>query len=348
MRFATARVTHFRLQAVCMGLFFLMWPPPTFCLSADESLPNRIAGKQLVIVRDPQSVSVTHGDKVLFQYRYGGVSHKPYAARLASPSGVNVLRDAPADHLHHHGLMFAWHVDGVNFWEERPESGRQVHTSWPQLGVTTLRISDARSAEVALLREQLRWEGPDGGLLLLEERLLAVPVVDSHEPTCLTWQSTLTAPHDSKAVTITGTNYSGLGARFLQAMDVGGDFRNAENATGVDATNAKRASWCAYTARPTPDAPVTVAMFDSVGNRRHPATWFTMDKPFAYLAATLGLDARPIELRAGQPVTLRYGVAIFDGDIGHDTIDAAYARWRELAAAFENIEVSSSKSGKED
>jgi hypothetical protein len=349
MSFPTAHVNHSHLQMACIGLCFLLClPVKSPSLAADDVLPNRIVGKHLVIARDQQSVSVTQGDRLLFQYRYGGVSHKPYVARLASPSGVNVLRDAPADHLHHHGLMFAWHVGGVNFWEERPDSGRQIHDSWSELRVTNLRIADTRSTEVAVLREQLRWEGPNGEMLLEEERLLAVPPVNPQEPTCLTWQSTLTAPRESKTVTITGTNYSGLGARFLPAMDVNGSFRNDKNATGVTATNAQRASWCAYTARPGPDASVTVAMFDAVSNARHPAIWFTMDEPFAYLAATLGLDTRPAEVLAGQPLTLRYGVAVFDGDVDRAAVDAAHVRWQELIFALGNDEISASKAGKDD
>ena len=43
---------------------------------------------------------------------------KPYADQLFSPAGVQVLRDSPLDHKHHHGLMYALAVDGVNFWEE--------------------------------------------------------------------------------------------------------------------------------------------------------------------------------------------------------------------------------------
>ncbi|MHC4656117.1 MAG: DUF6807 family protein, partial [Planctomycetota bacterium] len=55
------------------------------------------------------------------------VPFKPYVQQLFSPAGVNILRDAPADHLHHHALMFAVKVNGVNFWEETPTAGKQLH-----------------------------------------------------------------------------------------------------------------------------------------------------------------------------------------------------------------------------
>ena len=41
---------------------------------------------------------------------------------------------------------------------------------------------------------------------------------------------------------------------------------------------------------------MTVAMFDHPTNVRHPANWFTMTEPFAYLCATLGLQHETLKL----------------------------------------------------
>lgn len=41
-----------------------------------------------------------------------------YVAEFSPPDGGNVLRDAPPDHPHHHGLMYAVKVNGLSFWEE--------------------------------------------------------------------------------------------------------------------------------------------------------------------------------------------------------------------------------------
>ncbi len=55
---------------------------------------------------------------------------KPYVDQLLSPAGVQVLRDSPSDHKHHHGLMYALEVDKVNFWEENSRnSGREKQNS---------------------------------------------------------------------------------------------------------------------------------------------------------------------------------------------------------------------------
>jgi hypothetical protein len=88
-----------------------------------------------------------------------------------------------------------------------------------------------------------------------------------------------------------------------------------------------RSKWCAYVAE-CDGRTVTVAMFDHPDNPRHPATWFTMRKPFAYLSATLGLHAEPMEIESAGSLELTYGVALWDGSMAADVIDKAYHRWR--------------------
>jgi hypothetical protein len=74
-------------------------------------------------------------------------------------------------------------------------------------------------------------------------------------------------------------------------------------------------------------------MFDHPINVRHPATWFTMDTPFAYLAATINLDDEPFTLPAGKPLVLRYGVALWDGSVEPARIEKLYERWSALPPA---------------
>ncbi|HUU93592.1 MAG TPA: DUF6807 family protein, partial [Phycisphaerae bacterium] len=67
-------------------------------------------------------------------------------------------------------------------------------------------------------------------------------------------------------------------------------------------------------------------------NPRHPATWFTMTAPFAYLSATLNLHREPMTLQAGQTLGLTYGVALWDGKTSADEIEKTYRRWLALTA----------------
>jgi len=76
------------------------------------------------------AVTVSLAGRPAAEYRFAETPYKPYVKQLYSPSGVHVLRDAPRDHLHHHALMFAVAVDGVDFWAETPVCGKQVHASF--------------------------------------------------------------------------------------------------------------------------------------------------------------------------------------------------------------------------
>ena len=71
-------------------------------------------------------------------------------------------------------------------------------------------------------------------------------------------------------------------------------------------------------------------MFDHPDNARHPATWFTMTKSFAYMAATLNLSKEPMTLVADRPLHLRYGVVAWDGAVSENVIRKAYQEWTQF------------------
>lgn len=308
------RAKHF------VGLFGLLLVS-SWALAQDRD--EVVAGKELTCQRDREYVAVKQGAQLLLRYRYLGSSHKPYVKELTAPGLGNILRDAPADHLHHHGLMFAVRVNGVNFWEETPASGKEVHKN---LRLAINKNQEGR--EAAVVHEDLDWQDKDGKSLLKEERAVTIFAERPGQPRLLTWQSSFTP--GSGPVTLTGTAYNGLGMRFLQVMDTGGKFRNSHDAAGVDGTKGKQASWCAYSAEPLAGKSVTIAMFDAPANPRHPSRWYTMNKPFAYLSATLGLDQEPYKLDQGQRLTLTYGVAIFPREVDKEAIGAVYETWRKL------------------
>lgn len=269
---------------------------------------------------------LTHDDREVLAYRHIQVPFKPYVERLSTPTGINVLRDAPADHLHHHGLMFAFGVDGISFWAETDESGRQftksVYSTAPHACGPW---RSARSRHVVI------WQTPVDRPLLLEKRTIDAYFGDDLEASLLTWQTQLALheDHEQEQVRLEGRPYYGLGMRFVESMDSGGDFFNADGATGVTGTNDVNSHWCAYAAK-ADDHPVTVAMFSHPDNPRAPARWFTMDNPFAYLSATPGLHHEEWTLPRGETLRLRYGVALWDGHVNPAAVADLYARWKDL------------------
>lgn len=290
------------------------------------------------IVIDANSVVVRTGSTTLLRYCHSDVPFKPYVKELFTPSGINVLLDAPPDHLHHHALMFACAVDGIDFWGEyagqtgdrasdnlAAQPGKQEH----------LRFDDTAtrgSPEHRRLRfaEQIRWVSqPQKTPVLLEHRTITAGRVGDPMATFLTWESVLTVPDGKESAVLTGSHYHGLGLRFIRSMDATGEFRNPDNDPGVIFRGEERlvrSPWCAYTAQADGKV-VTVAMFGHPANPRHPTTWFTMAKPFAYLSATLRLHEEPLKVLPGKPLLLRYGVALWEGRVETDKIDAIYQHW---------------------
>ncbi len=288
-------------------------------LAATSGLAPVLAQGLGDIGNDRLSVTVKSGQRPVAVYRYVENPAKPYVAVLCSPGGVNVLRDSPADHKHHHGLMFAVAAGGVDFWSENPKCGRQLNRS---KNMAEMPVQQGDLAAIG--PQQIDWVAPgDEKLVLRETRRISVRQGSRQSNrTLLTWDAELQPPAGDP-VTLTGSVYFGLGMRFVVSMDSGGHFVNADGKTGVSGTNNARSGWCAYSAS-VDGKPVTVAMFDSAGNPRHPATWFTMDQGFAYLSATLDLSRQPLVIEPGKPLRLRYHVAVWDGKVDAAEIAAVY------------------------
>ena len=302
------------------------------CLMTMAVLNQASAENTIDITTDENVLSVQADHSPLLLYRYNNVPFKPYIQQLFSPSGVNILRDAPFDHLHHHALMYAVKVDGVNFWEETPTAGKQIHKSFTNITskVKTDTENDKHhQVHHAAFTELIDWNNSSGQLLLKEKRTVEVQQATDLNATLLIWKSEFELPEAAESATLTGAHYHGLGMRFLISMDKGGLFINPDNKTGTVFRGQERllrSTWCAYTAN-ADGKPVTVAMFDHPQNPRHPATWFTMTEPFAYLSATLNLHVEPLKVDLGKTLVLRYAVAVWDGIVDDDRINKLYQQW---------------------
>lgn len=269
----------------------------------------------------PGDLVLPGGGAPALAYVHRAVPYKPYVKHLYSPAGVDVLLDAPPDHLHHHGLMFALRVDGTGFWEERAGAAG------------TQRTVSAR-AEGGRIESDLEWLAPDGTNVLVRERrairLLTAPA--GMTVTAIEWGSEMTLPAGrSAAAQIAGNHYYGLGLRFAPPMNEATEFRFAEGAAkldepyGNDETLTRSSPWCAARGA-IGGRPVTVAVLDHPRNPR-PVTWFTMTRPFAYVAATLHYNREPLALDPGRPLVLRYAVAVWDGAADDAQVQSMLEHW---------------------
>jgi len=279
------------------------------------------------ITTEQNAVTIHEGSSPLLRYAYRDVPYKPCVQRLFTPGGVNVLRDSPADHKHHHALMYAVTVDGLNFWEEYTRPGREEHRNFSDVTVGT-----TADVPCGSFTENLDWVDPNTSELMLNEsRTIRVCRLDDAKATLLSWRSNLAAPKGKDSVTLSGSHYFGLGMRFVESMDTGSTFRNSAGEAGEVVRGDERltrARWCAIYGN-ADGKPVTIAMFCHPENVRHPTYWFTMAKPFAYLSATMNLYKESLKIDSGQPLELRYAVAVWDGKVEDRQIDRLYSRWIE-------------------
>ena len=254
---------------------------------------------------------------------------KPYIVKLMTPSGVNVLRDAPPDHSHHHGLMFAIKVDGVNCWEEyNPvDYGRQETTAFAEAAAET----DGRKEKK--VESTLTWSNGVGQPLVLEKRTITATQIGN--ATVLDWTSVFTLPAGKEKAIIEGNVYHGLGMRFVESMDKDGKFFAAADAGEQEdlrgTGNLTRCRWMAYTAK-VDDKPVTVVLLDTKDNPR-PMLAYTMGgdgKRFAFLSATTNLHREPLMLTSEKPIAFCYQVVLWDGERTPDEVEEF---WRRNAGA---------------
>lgn len=260
------------------------------------------------------AVPVKCGDKTVFTYKQGPAPFKSYVQTLYTPSGINVIRDNVPDHIHHHGLMFALTVNDTDFWSEIDKCGREVSKSF-----------NTREDGVV---EDLDWTAAEGKVVLKEHRVVRAALAKPDGPAVVTWRMKLEAPEGAPAK-LTGSHYAGLGMRFQESMDKVGTFFNSSGEPGMIVRGEEHnvpANWCAYTA-PCEGKPVTVALFSDPTNARHPTMFFTMPVGFAYQSATLNVYREPMTIEPGKPLALRYGVALWDGKVGAEQVEAAYKEW---------------------
>jgi hypothetical protein len=316
------------MRAPLAGLLVLLLGAGRLRLpAAGEPLRVRCGGSAAV------EWTILRGDTRLLVYRFDPRQYKPYVKELGTIRGDNLLRDAPHDHLHHHGLMYAIRVNGLNFWEESSGSGVQkvVASPAPELGARP----DGRPQ--ATLRQTLHWLAPQDAFLpdspalalLVEQRTLVLTVDVAQEEVALQWSSQFEVGGKTNTVVLEGASYFGLGVRFLQELDAFAEPFHPDGAPDLSGTRQEVSphDWCAV-AFARPAAPATLAVFGHPANARGRPTFFTMKRPFAYLSATQALDREPQVHRAGERFRVDYLVTVYSAVRTAEFLNARAAEWR--------------------
>jgi hypothetical protein len=248
-----------------MSWFALIAALALICVQAAARVSEPAAGK-LRLERAAETALIYSDDRPVAEYRFVESPRKPYVSRLFSPAGVQVLRDSPSDHKHHHALMFALSASKINFWEEAgPDAGIEKPVSPIRDWQYSRRAIDAGG-----LIQELEWLDPGAaGALLQETRTIAALQGSGISATLLLWRSRLQTAAGRASVELGGAHYFGLGMRFVTDMDTGGTFLYPDGAQSEVVRGTERltaARWTAYSAN-AGGKTVTVALFDHPANR---------------------------------------------------------------------------------
>jgi hypothetical protein len=297
------------------------------CSAAGASSPISVD------VRPEQGeLEVQYKGRKLLVYAFATNQFKPYVRELYTLRGENVLRDAPPDHLHHHGLMYAINVNGINFWEERGMPGIQKHV---ELSLHTARTG-ANGIPLASFTEIIHWLAPTNRTatdslqvaLLLEQRTLSLAVDEKNQEVALRWESRFQVGPRAGKVTLHGPNYDGLGLRLPESFNHVATFKNSGDQpyTGKNTQNVIPARWTSVSGV-MDGQEVMLVMFGCPDNPRGDGFFFTMLDAFAYLSATQGLDKQPLEYSAGEKFGLSYLLTVYSEQKSPEFIRQRGERW---------------------
>jgi hypothetical protein len=299
------------------------------CGAVAADLPIKISSKA-----DQGVLEVEYKGHKLLVYAFATNQFKPYVKELYTLRGENVTRDAPPDHLHHHGLMYAVYVNGINFWEERGAPGIERHVGLP---LHAAKI-DADGTPLAFFTEDIHWLGPTNlnaadsraAAVLLEQRTLTVMVDERNQEVALRWVSKFQVGPNAGKVSVHGPNYDGLGLRLPESFNHVAKFQNSAGQpyTGNNSQDVIPAKWTSVAGQMEGRA-VMLVMFGRTDNDRGDGIFFTMLDPFAYLSVTQGLDKKPLEYSAGDKFNLSYLLTVYSEDKTPEFIRQRCERWEK-------------------
>jgi hypothetical protein len=273
------------------------------------------------------------GQKILV-YAFATNQFKPYVRELYTLRGENVTRDAPPDHLHHHGLMYAVYVNGVNFWEERGTPGVERQTK-SSLVTATMEYNGLPTASFTGL---IQWLSPSNqsvsdlatAAVLNEQRRLTVTVDEKNQEVALRWDSQFQVGANAGKVTISGPNYDGLGMRLPESFNHVAKFQNSADQpyTAKDTHDVTTAKWTSVSGQ-MDGREVMLVMFGRPDNPRGDTAFYTMLDPFTYLSATQALDKKPLEYAAGDKFSLSYLLTVYSSNKTLGFIQGRCERWEK-------------------
>jgi len=270
-----------------------------------------------------QSLALTSGTNVVWQFNYSKDEGKPYFHPL-TVGGVTLTAYRPPDHPWHWALWFSWKfINGTNYWEMAKDGKPQ--------GVTELLDTKAepRADHSARFALSLAYHPRDGANLLTEQRIVEVSPPAKNGGYFIDWAATFTAgdtpvllERTPPVVAKDGAKHGGYAGLSLRMAAETKDWRffDSDNRT-TEKDSGHPGRWFAAAG---PEA--TIAILDHPKSFRHPTPWYLVKKMPFYEAAIIFNE--PYTVPAGGKLSVRYRILVRPGQAGSDALQA---EWKNFA-----------------
>ncbi|AKJ65067.1 PmoA family protein [Kiritimatiella glycovorans] len=275
-----------------------------------------------------KSLTLMGPSGVVCRLNFDASEPKPYIHPLNTSDGRGLTWLSPPDHPWHWGLWFSWkYINHVNFWEFQRDTGEIA-------GRTTIRnakiVQADRKAGVVRMTLEYAPREHEGKPWMRETRTIRIGTPRPDGSYRIDWAMACTALQDLEF----GRNpnpgrgygcFSYRGAKDFVPVTL----QDAEGRTDGE-IHGKRAPW-AVAAGAVDGREAAVAIFDHPSNPGHPTRWFVINRalghgPFTYLNPAL-LYAQDRSLKAGETMTLTYGVLVVPHEADTERLEAEFAEF---------------------
>jgi hypothetical protein len=290
---------------------------------ASESTPAAAPGRSLTWQAvEEGSVAMRCDGKMVWQHVHDRRAGKPYV-RLALLDGTDMTRPwpipkgyKPDDHVWHKALWWSWKfIDGANVWDQNAQ------------GTFAAKARSERREDGSAVIAMDVVHGPDAGPPLVNEhRTVSIGAPDASGTYRVRWQGVF-SPAGAKDVVFGKNWYGGFAMRCAGEMR-GKDWQFFDHeGRKDDRISRQTARWVAMTGKTAAGKQASVAIFDHPSNPRHPSPWCVIKSMPYFNPAFTG--AEDYTLKAGSPLTLRYGVLVAPAQLNADNVERHWKAFSE-------------------
>lgn len=289
-------------------------------------IPVTLPARQLRFAATDGNITLTENGEPIYTYQKemkslgGKYARANYLHPVYGLGGEVLTEDFPEDHLHHRGIFWAWH--------QLIAGGEKLADPWECRGIEwKVKSTDTRvENNIARLEVTVEWiAGPDGRKKTYIEERTQISCYPTSGYRILDFQINLRAPGDD--VWLGGSEdskgYGGFSARLKLSHDV--RFVGEKGEVQPETKAVKAGSWVNVLSASAGKPFGVVVMNDPEAKPFH--GWILRNKDSMQNAAFPG--RKPIKLKAGETLTLRYRLLIHTQNMTTAEIEEQFRQFAE-------------------